>query len=325
MKNRIAFIGSGKVSKFHIDAALEAGFTVTAISATDKSKSALELSKKYSITNYFEQTEELLSSNLYDCISVVTPPDVSVKLIGLISKKNIPAMIEKPGALDSASLNEYIQIKNIFVSYNRRYYETICELESIKTNNPGVFQFSVIELSDLSSNFFLDIKDTILNNSVHMLDLLIYLIGKCDLRDPVYSKTNHNLNCRIFHADNYTGNINLSFNSKKNTSIEFENFDLNIQISPLERLQKSNSFKIISPELNYAYTKYKTVFENLSEPSEIIESGNLKPGFLGQYSDFYQFCNSGVKPKKLASLADAENVLKLAEFIIGLYKQYIKN
>ena len=42
MKNRIAFIGSGKVSKFHIDAALEAGFTVTAISATDKSKSALE-------------------------------------------------------------------------------------------------------------------------------------------------------------------------------------------------------------------------------------------------------------------------------------------
>jgi predicted dehydrogenase len=325
MKNRIAFIGSGKVSKFHIDAALEAGFTVTAISATDKSKSALELSKKYSIANYFEQTEELLNSNTYDCISVVTPPDISAKLIGLISKKNIPAIIEKPGALNSISLNEHTQNKNIFVAYNRRYYKTIYELESIKTNNPGVFQFSVVELSDLSSNFFLNIESNILKNSVHMLDLLIYLIGKCDLRDPVYSEINHNLNCRIFHADKYIGNINLSFNSKKNTSIEFENSDLNMRISPLERLQISNSFKVIPPEQNYAYTKYKNVFDKLSEPSEVIESGNLKPGFLGQYLDFYQFCNSGVKPKKLASLADAENVLKLAEHIIELYKKYTKN
>ena len=325
MKDKIAFIGSGKVSKFHIEAALEAGFTVTAISATDKSKSALELSKQYAIANYFERTEELLRSNLYDCISVVTPPDISVKLIGLISKKNVPALIEKPGALDSVSLNEYTQIKNIFVAYNRRYYKTIDDLKSISSQNPGVFQFSVIEFAGLYSDVFLDIKDAILNNSVHMLDLLTYLIGKCDLRDPVYSEINHNLNCRVFHADCYVGNFNLSFNSKKNTSIEFENSDLNVKISPIERLQKFDSFKIIPPEPNYTYTKYRTVFGKLTESMEIIESGNLKPGFLGQYLDFYQFCNSGVKPKKLASLADAEKVLKLAEFIVGLYRLHLKN
>jgi predicted dehydrogenase len=325
MKDKIAFIGSGKVSKFHIEAALEAGFTVTAISATDKSKSALELSKQYAIANYFERTEELLRSNVYDCISVVTPPDISVKLIGSISKRNITALIEKPGALDSASLNEYAQIKNIFVGYNRRYYKTIDDLKSINLQNPGLFQFSVIEFADPYRNILLDIEDTVLNNSVHMLDLLTYLIGKCDLRDPVYSEINHSLNCRVFHADDYVGNINLSFNSKKNTSIEFENSDLSIKISPLEKLQKSNNFKVISPELNHAYTRYKTTFGKSAEPMEIIESGNLKPGFLGQYLDFYQFCNSGVKPKKLASLDDAEKVLKLAEFIVGLYRLHLKN
>lgn len=322
---KIAFIGSGKISSFHIDAALKAGFNVTAISATNKSKSALELSKKYNIPNYFETTKELLISSLFDCVSVITPPKVTAELVGLISERNIPALIEKPGALTSHSLRKYQHLDNIFVGYNRRFYSTITELESINLKNPGIINFSIIEIVNLETEILKNIENAIINNSVHVLDLLIYLIGKCDLRDPVYSQINHNLNFRVFDFNGYRGNMNISFNSKRNTSIEFENSQINLALLPLEKLQKSNNFRIIPPQLNYPYTRYQTVYKKLSGPSEIVESGIIKPGFLNQYLDFYQFCENGIKSKKLASLADAINVLRLAEFIISSYRQYIKD
>jgi len=323
MKNKIAFIGSGKVSTFHIEAALRAGFIITSISATDKSKSALEISKKYDIPNYFERTEDLLSSNQYDCLSVITPPSVTINLLELIKNKNIPVIIEKPGALTSISLNKFIHLKNIFVGYNRRYYKTIQALELMSGNRDGLYTFSVIETAKNGNDILEQISYAVLNNSVHILDLINYLLGKYEIRDSVYSKINHNLNCRIYKEDTFIGNLILSFNSIKNTSIEFDCTKLNINLSPIEKLQVKNDFVIIPPDRKYSYNRYETILNDTAERGDVIEIGELKPGFLGQYIDFLQYCNTGIKPQRLASLADAIDAIRIAESIINQYRIYI--
>jgi predicted dehydrogenase len=323
MKNKIAFIGSGKVATFHIEAALRAGFIITSISATDKSKSALEISKKYDIPNYFERTEDLLSSNKYDCLSVITPPSVTIKLLELIENKNVPALIEKPGALNSISLNKFIHLKNIFVGYNRRYYKTIQALELMSDNRDGLYTFSIIETAKIENDILEEISYAVLNNSVHILDLINYLLGKCEIRNSVYSKINHNLNCRIYQGDNFIGNLTLSFNSIKNTSIEFDCTELNVNLSPIEKLQVKNEFAIIPPDRKYAYNRYETILNDTAEQGDVIETGELKPGFLGQYIDFLQYCNMGIKPQRLASLEDAVDAIRIAESVINQYRIYI--
>lgn len=323
MKKKIAFIGSGKVSSFHVEAALNAGFIITSISASDKSKSAFEISKKYNIPNYFERTEDLLASNNYDCLAIITPPNITINLMSAIEKKSIPVLIEKPGALNSNSLSKFTHLKNIFVGYNRRYYRTIQALELMSANRNGLYTFSVIETSAPGKNTFDEIRLAVLNNSVHILDLINYLVGKCEIRDPVYSEINHNLNCRLYRGNTLIGFLNLAFNSIKNTSIEFDCSELNIKVSPIEKLQVKNDFAVIPPNRIHAYTRYERVLIKSEEFSDVIETGELKPGFLDQYKDLLKYCITGVKPKKLTSLEEAVEVLGMAESVISLYKNYI--
>jgi predicted dehydrogenase len=318
-------MGAGNIAPFHIEAAKEVGFDVVSISASLKSNSAYNLSKKYRIKNYFDKTQDLLTSNTFDCLAILTPPSITYKILQETSHLNLPILVEKPVAISSNLLTSFIDNNKIFVGYNRRFYKTISELNIVNKTNQGIFRFTAIEAFPKRSLSFSDIQTTILNNTVHIFDLIIYLIGDPKLRNAAYSEINNSLSIQIFSKNSFRGTLDINFNSRANTSIEFQNSIENIKISPLEKLLRFNHLKVIEPDDKHSFRSYFPINTNNAKQSEIVEDGFFKPGFISQYQNFIDYCAYGIESNLLPKISDAQNTLVMAEEICNLYKDFLRS
>ena len=319
----LAIIGSGNIAPFHILAAQAAGFNVTGISGSDYSESARDLSIEHGIPYYFKKTRELLDSNVFDCIALLVPPSVAPELIKEIVKINVPAIIEKPGALSSGALTNFLGNNNIFFGFNRRFYQTIKDLVEVNLYQDGLFFFTAAESIDSNLATFDKIEYQILTNTVHILDLIKFIIGDFDLQNFAYSPINNILRSRIFQKHSYKGELEISFNSKKNTGVEFENEKLNISIRPLEYSQKYDSLETISPRANFPVKRYVPTWKQGKNSNKITESGIFKPGFFLQYIDFFNHCNFSHQKTNLATVSDAQFALGKSELLISEYRKYL--
>ena len=325
MKPKLALVGSGAIAPFHIEAALAAGFEITAITSSANSKSALDLKEKFNIPRYFPFLDDLLGSSLFDCLSVMVQPDKISPLLEKLSLLSIPILIEKPVAISSNALEPFVENKNLLVGYNRRFYSTISELRKNIEHKDGIFLFDIIESSESNFPSMKHLSNSIKTNSVHMIDLMFFILGKHQLSDFVYSPTNSTLKCRILINREYKGDLQISFNSNKNTKIEFENDKIRIEVKPLESLQKFNNMKVIEPVAGKAFRSYVPYWSDENVPNVTQEDGVYKPGFIEQYKEFKLFCESGRNPENLASLKDAQNALRHAEIIIEVYNSFMSD
>jgi hypothetical protein len=156
-----------------------------------------------------------------------------------------------------------------------------------------------------------------------MIDLMFFILGKHELDDFVFSPTNSTLKCRILVNSKYKGDLQISFNSNKNTKIEFENDKLRIEVKPLETLQKFNTMKVIEPVAGKAFRTYVPYWSDENVPHVTQEDGKYKPGFFEQYKEFKLYCERGDATKNLASLKDAQNALMHAEKIVEIYNSFM--
>lgn len=320
---RLGIIGAGSVSKFHIEAAKSAGFEVNSISASDKSRSAKYISREYQIKHYFEKTQELILSDTFDCLSVLTHPIITTELLVKLSELNIPVLVEKPVTLESDNLVKFMNSNCIFVNFNRRFYETVTEFKRISLLKNGIFNFTTTESIPGNTDLLMEVESSVKTNTVHILDLLYFLCGDVTLINPQYSQVNHTLNYTLCIEDKFVGTFTISFNSVKNTIIEFESDKLNMKLSPIETLTKLNNIEIIPPDLEYAYNRYQLNYKHPKGTNLIKESGRLKPGFLGVYNTFFNFCNSIKVTQNLPTLNDARRALVLAEKITEQYRSVL--
>lgn len=323
MKPRLGIIGSGSVSKFHIEAAKEVGFEVNSISASNNSLSAKKMSEGYQINNYFAKTEDLIESNSFDCLSVLTQPHITTGLLSKLYELNIPILIEKPVALKSVELTKFIDSNKIFVNFNRRFYETVTEFRRLSLDKNGIFTFTIVESIANEFQFFSEIEAAIKTTSVHILDLLPHLCGEVSLRNPQYSRVNHTFNYSIYNRGKFSGIFTISFNSIKNTTIDFESEKFHMRLSPIEELAKANNLEIMPPDSEFAYNRYVPKYNHYSDKIFFRESGSFKPGFLGIYRDFLDCCVSGKISYRLPTLIDAKNALVLAEKLAEQYRSVL--
>jgi hypothetical protein len=322
MKPKLVFIGAGNITPYHIEAARETNFRLAGIVGRDYSKSALDLSEKYSIP-YYEKISHLFDRVKLDCIVLTTPPQETIKFISKFAEMRIPILVEKPVSPLSYLLHDKLHYKNVFVAYNRRFYNTVRELKKVHTQSQGFFHFYVSEVTLNKNNILESIKQSLYTNTVHMFDLIKYIIGDYKLVNLEYHESNHNIVGYIYKNSNFIGILVIAFNSKKNTSIEFENSFLNINISPLERLQKYNELQVIEPSIDSNIRRYIPVWESNGK-AIIEEPSNFKPGFLAQYEEFYGVISKEIKNINLASLDDAYDALLKADMIFSKYSQKIK-
>ena len=317
---KIGFIGAGSVARAHVSASIAAGFTPTAICGNNFSERAKALSLEIPGLKYFENIGELLKSDL-DCISILLNSDISLHVYRrVIEQKNIPVLIEKPVTQKSLDLKNDLDLDrmNTLVGYNRRFYSSVKDVKEILDESAFIqSQWTIPEISWEKSpssnvrNFFL------LENSVHILDLFLYLHGTPSQSTFYnYSSSDFIQGSTSIHKfeKKAIASLTISFGIPDNTYASFYASNNYYLLKPFEILKK---FTDITTEPANDITPFKKYLPTENIKWQISKDDlSFKPGFFKQYSELMDICSGN--PRQVgASLRDAFNVLEFAENIIN--------
>lgn len=172
---KIGFVGAGSMAFEHARVFEALNCKIFAVCATKESRSIDSFASRFSVPNLFRDWRELLKISELEALIVATPPEVSSEVALLAKNNRIPALIEKPGANSASGLINFenSDFRHIYFGYNRRFYETIEKLKDLSSNVSGFFTFNLIEPAfNSKAEQFSHLK----NVSVHMFDLIRYLI-----------------------------------------------------------------------------------------------------------------------------------------------------
>lgn len=316
---KIGFIGAGEISRFHIQAAHHVGFQLHAICGRKGSANASSLAREYGFENDVKSLEELMNSKL-DAIVICAKTDQALDLYKEVLELNLPILIEKPV---TTSAGNFLSITDLdrnetLVGYNRRFYSSIQQLKSeIKEKSNLFSNWSISEMvgrEDSSSEIF---KKVLVENSVHIFDLMRYLHGDYEVLEV---KSTNIQNGPFFAAasvkftNQSLATINLTFGTPRNTSLELYTESSSYLLKPIENFEKASQIEIIEPSDATPIRRYSPVIDRSWRISG--EDLDFKPGFLRQYREFMGIVH-GEKRVTGASLRDAMEASKLAEFFIS--------
>lgn len=317
---KIGFIGAGSVARAHISASIAAGFIPTAICGNNLSERAKALSLEVPGLKYFENIDEFLKADL-DCIGILLNSDVSLCVYRrVIEQKNIPVLIEKPVAGRSLDFKYDLDLDrvNTLVGYNRRFYSSVLDVKEILNESSFVqSKWTIPEISWEKSPGSNLRKFFLFENSVHILDLFLYLHG-APSQSTFYNYDNGDFlqgSTSIHKFEKKAiASLTISFGVPDNTSASFYASSNHYLLKPFEILKK---FTDITTEPANDLTPFKKYLPTESINWQISKDDlNFKPGFLKQYCELMDIC-SGKPRRASASLRDAFNVLEFAENIIN--------
>lgn len=317
---KIGFIGAGSIARAHISASIAAGFIPAAICGKNSSDRAKALSVEIPGLTYFGNIDEFLKSDL-DCISILLNSDISLRIYReVIEQNNIPILIEKPVAQKSLDLKNDLDLdrSTTLVGYNRRFYSSVMDVKEILDGSAFIqSQWTIPEISwEKSPNS--DVRNFFLReNSVHILDLFLYLHG-APSQSTFYNFNSNDFlqNSTSIHkfGDKAIASLTLSFGIPDNTSASFYASNNYYALKPFEILKK---FTEISTEPANEAIPFKRYVPTENIKWQISEHDlAFKPGFFKQYTELMDIC-SGKQRKIGASLRDAFKVLEFAEKIMN--------
>lgn len=273
---KLCVIGSSKIVDHHLLVAKKLGFSLYAISSTRKdSINAKNKFRKFRIKRYFSDYQDLIketSKTKGVCYLVASRINDTVKILSNFKNINLPILVEKPISISTKKFtNKLIKKKNIFVGYNRIFYETTKYLKTIDIKN------TLIDVTCPEKN-----KYSFLTNSCHIISVLIYLFNDLKIIKKIKSKQFINV---IFKAkrNNYI-NLCIYYNLKTNFKIEIKSTDYFISQSPIEQIKEYRKMKIVKKKgRNFYYPKLnKSIYCN----------EKFKPGFMNQMKMFKKFATN---------------------------------
>lgn len=167
-----AILGCGPRAAIHIQA-YEGLSEIRLKAACDRDRTRLDdYGKRFSISDLYEDLEEMLKTERPDILHVVTPPNIREGPIELAARFEVKGVIvEKPIALVPS---QAAKIKNIaqrfgikiVVNMQRRYFKTCQDLKRVLTEK---------KIGDLVFVRCVT-KGNILSMGPHMIDLLIFFL-----------------------------------------------------------------------------------------------------------------------------------------------------
>jgi predicted dehydrogenase len=186
MKIKIAVIGLG-IGKAHIYYYQQIP-DVEIIGVVDTNPDVLkDAAEKYNVRP-FSSVEELLKSDIPDGVSICTPPSSHLKLTQIFAKKHVHVLCEKPMAPRVSDCEKMIEVceKNevfLMVGFKKRFSPTYLFLKNKFENEFGLpkWVFAKFALGRVERQWFWDENDgggPIVENTVHMIDLLHFLLGE---------------------------------------------------------------------------------------------------------------------------------------------------
>jgi predicted dehydrogenase len=318
MTKKLVVIGSGRIAESHIEAARANGFKLYGICSSDNSKTALSLAKKHSFSHYFPTIEKLLEVN-FDAAAIICNTTNIPRVYEKLSQKNVAILAEKPFSINCGDFNENM-LKNdkLLIGYNRRFYSSINALKTKLISDS--YYSAIMEISEFSwdsNSSQIERERAVLDNSVHMLDLIYYLFGDFESIEINRSFINHNLsaiNAKLHYVNGIAVEVRITFGIPVNNSISVRFKDSVANCKPIEMYVLHDQMKMIAPDSLVKFKRYQPISSKDWALSKF--DNDFKPGFYLQYKELSDLVDGN--PIRIgATPAQAYKVFKLSKILIG--------
>ncbi len=337
----VGVIGAGSIVPFHLSALVEAGFTIDSIASRPGSEKAAALNERFQPSARVDSAHEVIARNP-DALVIASDVASLPMLLAEALKGTSKILIEKPVSYSADVIRSLMGIRDedVLVGYNRRFYSSVeAATRFVFANGGATFQATIAEAS---SNPFMTAEqkqNTLLANSVHVLDMLQAVFGRFNMITNIVAQdatpnaealaaakasgekvnVTEGMLSRLVNVVSETGNvgnINLYFGSPANFAIDIYAQGRFGQMRPLENFIEYDGIDVHEPTNEVPIRTYRP---RPVEPAFQIAQRDisLKPGFLQQARALHAM-TEGIGVSKLpagAALADALSVLELAERI----------
>lgn len=317
---RLGIIGAGSIARAHINAAIEAGFSVDAICGRKDSLRAREIASEVQGLVPYCDVSSLLDTKPDAVVIAVNPEhslDILIKCLGL----GLPALIEKPVSISSSALTKLrgMDTSGVIVGYNRRHYSSVEQFKGeLENYSSGLIQIQIPELSWDKNPSNPQKRAALLENSVHIFDLANYLFGTIRIRDisKNHDEKNPGFSVASFETDSgFIGSVSIGFGVPDNTCIKFWTDSVSLELKPIEHFNKVGELRREVSKNSNDITRYLPIpaYDWSQSHSDLI----AKPGFLRQYEEFHSLVAHNMKPSRSANISDAKLALEVAERFIS--------
>jgi predicted dehydrogenase len=320
---KLGVVGSGPIVPFHLDALVDVGFDVKAIASRPGSLTTRKLAEKYLATPLNDFYE--VAKTDIDAVLIAPASGAIGEALKHFIKSGIPILVEKPVLKDTKIFEELgdLDNQNVIVGYNRRFYSSVQELKSsLQSKQPHSFLFKVPENSWNGDLDLTGRRNFLIDNTVHMVDLLRYLVGnsavKATIQDGPSNEAMKVINMFIEGAD-ISGIFQITFDSPGAYSVEFNGSGFSSKLQPIEYLNTYDAIEVIEPTSDIPIRRYQP---KLSSNHFSISEFDLKykPGFFQQSKAFADLVN-GKQSQIAANLYDAFKAIELVEKMTNLRGQ----
>jgi len=187
----IVLIGAGYMAEEYIKVLKMTNITnMNIVVIGNRQENCDRLTKEYNIKTYFGGLESNLNVlDTTEYVIIASPVNLLTVHLELVINKNIKnILIEKPAGLN---INKLVDLSieaenkniNVYVAYNRRFYNSVIIAKELIEEDGGPVLFNM-DISEMLHTINIDKYDAavldnwLLSNTSHVIDLAIYLCGR---------------------------------------------------------------------------------------------------------------------------------------------------
>jgi len=324
---KFAFIGCGKIAYCHADVIKHLGHTIEAVVARPGSVNIDGFAEKYAVGKKIYGVEGFLkywgkSDNVIDCILVCTPWDVTEGVLRQLLPLGVPVMSEKPAVLSSAGLEylkEKYETRNLFVAYNRRFYDFVPYLKELMDSETcvcaDILSAEPCEMS-MKSQGEKVCEYMLYFYTSHVIDLMCYLFGDVEVKNAVSIAKGRKDSwvCELYSAKRKCPiQLKILMDCPQNSYFKIFLEKKVVEMCPFEKMVMYND---LERKENQGKATYVPVAE-----TEWHTEDTFKPGFLNQMNYFIEnFVYE--KNSSLEHVEQLEKVTLFCDTLIRLRRPY---
>jgi len=320
---RVALIGVGDISDWHVRAMRLAGVAVTAVSSRAGSARLKAFSERHQIPQVYPNWRAMLhDADSWDGFVIATHVDGTPEILREALQLRKPILVEKPIAHDVNQLATLVPLAHarVLVGYNRRYYRTTQRAKAFVTGGDPVLALLTIPES-ITSPVRPDGRSYLFpffENSSHALDLVRFLFGSVEPKavQPVRFRSGELagfaaiLESRRGDVIQVLGNWGTPSNFALSLNRPGDQFELR----PFELGTVYKGMDVIPPSEEFPIRRYvpRVAERIMLDDIDMRE----KPGFVAQANEFAVLMD-GEEPQIGATLAEALEVMRLCRQLVA--------
>jgi len=338
-KWNFGIVGAGSIADFHAKAIESLGnATLSGICGTNPAK-VKALAEKYSC-KIFKSPDEMMKFGSIDIISIATPSGAHLEPSIEAAKNGKHVICEKPLEVTLERIDEMIEIHKKYGTklggiFNYRYNETVRELKRAVDNN----RFGTITNASVyipwwrSDEYYesswrgtrsLDGGGALMNQSIHMIDMLQYIMGPVSSLYAYTATLGHpqieveDTAVAILKFDNHA--LGIVYGSTASYPGQFRRIEITGTDGTV--IMEENSFKV------WQFRNTTSADREIVEKYSTIEGGGgvsdpMAIPFEPHVRNIEAFIESIEKDKPFE--VDGTEARKAVEIIIGIYKSARKH